>query len=129
MLKSYICFHFGVCSPSVKEERGIHITTLLPSKRLVVQSLSHIQLFRTPWNTACQASLSFTIPQNLLKLISIELVMPSRHLILCHPLLLLPSIFPSIKVFTNELSLHIRQPKDGASASVLPMNIQGNIQG
>ena len=123
MLKSYICFHFGVCSPSVKEERGIHITTLLPSKRLVVQSLSHIQLFRTPWNTACQASLSFTIPQSSLRLMSIELMMPSNHLILCHPLLLLPSIFPSIRVFSNDLVLCIRWPKYCSfSFSINPSN-------
>ena len=65
----------------------------------------------TPWTAARQASLSFTISQSLLKLISIESVMPSNHLILCRPLLLLPSIFPSIRVFSNELALHIRRPK------------------
>ena len=65
----------------------------------------------TPWTAACQASLSITNSQNLLKLMSIELVMLSNHLILCHPLLLLPSIFPSIRVFSNELALHIRWPK------------------
>ena len=91
-----------------------------------VQSLSHVQLFATPWTAACQASLSFTISQSLLKLMSIELVIPSNHLILCHPLLLLPSIFPSIRVFSNESALHIWWPKYGvsASASVLPMNNQ-----
>ena len=65
----------------------------------------------TPWTAACQASTSFTISQSLLKLMSIESVMPSNHLILCHPLLLLPSIFPSIRVFSNELALCIRWPK------------------
>ena len=78
---------------------------------IVAQSLSHIQLFETLWTAARQASLSFTISQSLLKFISIELVMPSNHLILCQPLLLLPSIFPSIRVFSNESALHIRWPK------------------
>ena len=77
-----------------------------------VQSLSHIQLFATAWTTACQASLSITSSQSLLKLMSIESVMPSNHLILCHPLLLLPSNFPNIRVFSNESVLHIRWPKD-----------------
>ena len=71
---------------------------------VVVQSLSNVRLFATPWTVAHQASLSFTISQNLLKLTSIELVMPSNQLILCHPLLLLPSILPSIRVFSNEYS-------------------------
>ena len=74
----------------------------------VVQSLSHIQLFATPWTAAHQAFLSITIFQSLLKLISTELVMPSNHLILCCPLLLLLSIFPRIRVFSNESTLHIR---------------------
>ena len=73
-----------------------------------VQSLSHIQLFATPWTAACQASLSITNSQSLLKLISIEQVMPSNHLILCHPLLFPPSIFPSIRIFSNESVRHIR---------------------
>ena len=64
-----------------------------------------------PWTTACQASLSFTISWSLFKLMSVELVMPSNHLVLCRPLFLLPSIFPSIKVFSNELALGIRLPK------------------
>ena len=67
--------------------------------------------FVTPWTAAHQSSLSFTISRSLLKLMSIELVMSSNHLILCHPLLLLPSIFPSIRVFSNELALRIRWPK------------------
>ena len=78
---------------------------------VVIQLLSHVQLFATPWTIACQASLSFTISQSLLKPMSIELVMPSNHLVLCRPLLLLPSIFLSIKVFPNELALCIRWPK------------------
>ena len=76
-----------------------------------VQSLSCVQLFVTPWTAACQASLSITNSRSLLKLMSIESVMPSNHLILCHPLFLLPSIFPSIRVSSNELALHIRWPK------------------
>ena len=91
-----------------------------------VQSLSRVRLFVNPW-TEGQASLSSTISWSLLKLMSIESVMPSGHLILCHPLLLPPSIFPSIRVFSSELALCIRWPGIRASAStpVLPMNIQG----
>ena len=76
-----------------------------------VQSLSHVQLFETPWIAACQASLSFTISWSLLKLMSIESVMPSSHLILSHPLLLLPPTPPSIRVFSNEPTLCLRWPK------------------
>ena len=75
-----------------------------------VQLLSCVWLFETPWITACQASLSITNPRSLLKLMSIESVMPSSHLILCCPHLLLPSIFPSIRVFSSESVLHIRWP-------------------
>ena len=78
---------------------------------VVVQLLSRVWLFSTPWTAACQASLSFTISQSLLKLMSIESMTSSNHLILCHLLLLLLSIFPSIRVFSNELALHIRCPK------------------
>ena len=88
---------------------------------VAVQSLIRVQLFVTPWTAACQASLSFTISRSLLKLMSIESVMPSNHLILCHPLLLLPSIFPSIRVFSNESALHIRWPKYW-SFSISPSN-------
>ena len=93
---------------------------------VVVQSLSHLLLFATPWTATCQASLSFTISWSLLKSLSTELVMPSNHLILCCPLILLSSIFLSIRVFSNESALRIRWPSIGASvsASVLPMNIQ-----
>ena len=94
---------------------------------VIVQLVSHVLLFVTPWTVAHQASLSFNTSQNLLKLMSTELVMPSNHLILCHFLLLLPSIFPCLRVFSNELSLHIRWPKywTSTSASVLSVNIQG----
>ena len=77
----------------------------------VVQSLSHVRLFATPWTAAGQTSLSFTISWSLLKLMSIQSMMPSNHLILCHPLLLLPSIFPSIRVFSSESVLPITWPK------------------
>ena len=87
-----------------------------------VQSLSHVWLFATAWTAACQASLSITNSWSLLKLMSIELVIPSNHLILCHPLLL-PSIFPSIRVFSNESVLHIRWPKYWSfSFSISPSN-------
>ena len=76
-----------------------------------VQLLSHVRLFATPWTTARQASLSITNSRSPPKPMSTELVMPSKHLILCRPLLLLPSIFPSIRVFSNESALHIRWPK------------------
>ena len=88
-----------------------------------VQSLSHVQLFVIPWTAACQASLSITNFWSLLKLMSIKLVMPPSHLILCHPLLLPPSIFPSIKVFYNESLLIIRWPKYWSfSFSISPSN-------
>ena len=122
---------------------------------VVILLLSHVRLSVTPWTEAHKASLSFTIYRSLLKLMSIKSVMPSNHLILCHPFLLLPSIFPSIGVFSNESILCIRWPKFwsitfiinpsrhqrlpmsqffvsggqsigvSTSASVLPMNIQG----
>ena len=76
-----------------------------------LQSLRHVWLFATPWTAARQASLSITNSRSLPKLMSIESVMPSNHLILCHPLLLLPSIFPNIRVFSNESALRIRWPK------------------
>ena len=88
-----------------------------------LQSLSCVQFFVTPWATAYQASLSVTNSQSLLKLMSIESVMPSNHLILCHTPLLLPSMFPSIRIFSNESVLYIRWPKY-CPASVLPMTIQ-----
>ena len=89
-----------------------------------VQSLSHVWFFVTPWTAALQASLSITNSCSLLKLMSIESVMPSNHLILCHSLLLPPSIFPNIRVFSNESVLRIRWPKYWSFTSVFPMNIQ-----
>ena len=78
---------------------------------IVVQLLSHVQMFVTQWTAACQVSPSFTVSQSFLKLVSVESVMPFSHPILCHPLLFLPSIFPSIKIFSNELTLCVRWPK------------------
>ena len=94
-----------------------------PSLISSFQSLSHVWLFATPWTAAHQASLSITNSWSLLKLMSIKLVMPSKHLILCRPLLLLPSIFPSIRVFSNELVLRIRWPNYWSfSFSISPSN-------
>ena len=91
-------------------------------QRVIVQSLNRVQLFTTPWTAACQAFLSFTISWSLLKLMSIESVMPSNHLILCHPLIL-SSIFPSIRVFSSESALCIRWPKSWSfSFSISPSN-------
>ena len=88
-----------------------------------VQSLSNVWPFATPWNVACQASLSIANSRSLLKLMSVESVMPSNHPILCHPLLLLPSIFPSNRVFSNESALRIRWPKYWSfSFSISPSN-------
>ena len=88
-----------------------------------VQLLSQVQLFAIPWTAVWQASLSITSSWSLLKLMSIELVIQSNHLILCHPLLLLPSIFPSIRVFSNESVVHIRWPKYWSfSFSISPSN-------
>ena len=88
-----------------------------------VQLLSRVRLYATPWAAVCQASLSITNSWSLLKLMSIGLVMPSNHLIFCRPLLLLPSIFPSIRVFSNESVLHIRWPKYWSfSFSISPFN-------
>ena len=90
---------------------------------VAVHLISCVRLFVTPWTTACQASLSFTISWTFLKLMSTELVMRSNHLLLCYPLLLLPSIFPSIRVFSNESALCIRWPKYWSlSFSVSPSN-------
>ena len=94
---------------------------------VVVQLLSHVHLFATPWTAARQAPLSFTISWSLLKFIFIELVMPFNHLILCH-LLLLPSIFLSIRIFSNDLALHIRWPKYwNFSFSISPSNEQAGL--
>jgi len=105
--------------PEYQGVSGVHNASL-------VQLLSHVQLFATPRPAAHRASLSITNSRSLFKLMSIKSVMPSNHLILCRPLLLLPSIFPSIRVFPNESVLRVRWPSIGvsASASVLPINIQ-----
>ena len=88
-----------------------------------VWTLSCVRLFATPWTAACQASLSITNSQSLLKLMSFKLMMPSNHLILCHPLLLLPSVFPSLRVFSSESVLRIRWPKYWSfSFSISPSN-------
>ena len=100
-----------------------YIYTMEYSDSVSVQSLSHVRLFATPWITARQASLSITNSWSLPKLMSIESVMPSSHLILCHPLLLLPPIPPSIRVFSNESTLRIRQSKYWSfSFSINPSN-------
>ena len=106
---------------------GGDVPSLMSSRThfVVVQSLSHVQLFAAPWTVAHQPSLSFNISQRVLKLMSIELVIPSNYFILCHPLFLLPSIFPSIRIISNESALCIRYKVLGASASVLLMNVQG----
>ena len=95
---------------------------------IVVKLLSHVWLFVTPWTAARQASLSITNSRSLLKLKSMDSVMPSSHLILCHPLLLLPSIFPSIRVFSNESALHIRWPEYWSfSFSIRPSNAYSGL--
>ena len=94
---------------------------------VIVQSPSHVQLFATPWTAACQVPLSFAISQSSLKLMSIESVMLSNHFLLCFPHLLFPSIFPSIRVFSNESALHIRWAKYWSFSFSIshPINIQG----
>ena len=109
-MQAFYCFSFI----SVRLRQGYGLFSS-------VQSLSCVRLFATPWITARQASLSITISQSSLKLTSIELVMPSSHLILCHPLFLLPPIPPSIRVFSNESTLHLRWPKYWSfSFSIIP---------
>ena len=103
------------------EENSVLYHFLSLCALVVVQSLSHVQLFATPWTVAHQASLSITNSWSLLKLMSIESLMPSNHLVLCHLLLLLPSIFPSIRVFSNESALFSRWPKNW-SFSISPSN-------
>ena len=106
----------------------IHLCPFVPpliimSSRSSVQLLSRVRLFVTSWTAACQASLSFSISQSLCKLMSIQSMMPSNHLILCHPLFLLPSIFPNIRVFSSKLVLCIRWPKYWSfSFSISPSN-------
>ena len=114
--------NLGIWDPLQKEERKfekgkiffpvhmMHIKMPFGSSFVVIQLLSHVRLFVTPWTAAHQAPLTFTISRSLLKFMSTESVMLSNHPILCHPLLFLPSIFPSIKVFSNDSALHIRWP-------------------
>ena len=99
------------CVGSLTERVSCGLKSLGSHQFSSVQSLRRVRLFVTPWTTARQACLSITNSRSLLKLMSIESVMPSNHLIPCCPLLLLPSIFPSIRVFSNESALHIRWPK------------------
>ena len=113
----------SLCTKGTIGRKKIIKAHSVQSQVVVVQLLSHVWLFATPWPAACQASLSFTISRSLLRLMSSESVMPSNHLILCHPLLHLPSIFPRIKDFSNELVLHIRWPKYWSfSFSISPLN-------
>ena len=111
----------------LNETENLVLVTHQALVALVLQSLSRVRLFATPWTPVHQASLSFTISWSLLRVV--QSVMLSNRLVLCHPLLLLPSIFPSIRVFSIELILHIRHQSIGASASasVLPVNIQDCI--
>ena len=94
----FICFPCSIGTQVLSERQGIHLWWTFSSVSSV-QSLSRVWLFATPWTAACQASVSITNSRSLLKLVSIESVMPSNHLILCHPLFLPPSIFPSIRIF------------------------------
>ena len=136
-MKEEICTHF-LFSPSVlydckpvtiHHNQLVHVHISIFSQS--VQSLSHVRLFVTPWTAAHQAFLSITNSWSFLKLMVLKLVMPSNPLILCRPILLLLSIFPSIRIFSSESALCIRADYCsmlqyfGASASVLPMNIQG----
>ena len=118
-----MCITTGVCN--IKEQNLKHTGR----KRFIlfssVQLLSHVWLFATPWTSACQGSLYVTNSQSLLKLLFIELMMPSNHLTLCCPLLLLPSIFPSIRVFSDESALHIMRPKYWSfTFNISPKNTQ-----
>ena len=117
---------FHVTHTVITEEHLNHVNVCIRNTLILLQliqfsSVSHVWFFATPWTAARQASLSITNSQSLVKLISIDLVMPSSHLILCHPLLRLPSIFPSIRVFSYESVLHIRWPKYW-SFSISPSN-------
>ena len=107
-----------LCSEGLLDCRGHNLISSYESSRPTVSVqfssvhlLSHVQLFATPWTAACQAFLFITNSQSLSKFMSIESVMPSNYLILCHPLLLPPSIFPSIRLISNESAVHIRWPK------------------
>ena len=123
-------FFFNILLISLYELTSSFLLVVAPSLAITgsvqfssVQLLSHVQSFVTPWTVAHQASLSITISWSSLKLMSIELVMSSNHLVLCHPLLLLPSVFPSFRVFSNESVLRIRWPKYwNFSFSISPSN-------
>ena len=111
--------HHCFCSANKVVNTIVHIHANI----FAVQSPSRVLLSATPWTAACQTYLSFTLSQSLLKLVSIESMMPSNHLVLCRPLLLLPSIFPSIRVSSNELAYRIRWPQyRNFSFSVSPSN-------
>ena len=119
--KVSIYIGMGMARISVETTVIIYFTPIVCF--VVVKSLSRIWFFAIPWTAACQDSLSFTISQSLLKLMFIESVMPSNHLFLCCPLLFLTSIFPSIRVFSDELVLHIRWPQYWSfSFSISPSN-------
>ena len=141
MLSFFACFHSYFFPPSLSvlflhcflknclkmAYKEVQRKCEIYKKNVVVQSLSRVWLFVTPWTIACQSSLSFTISWSLLKLTSIESVMPPNHLILCRPLLLLPSIFPSLRIFSNESALRIRWPKCWSfSFSIGPSNERAN---
>ena len=106
----YIFFHYF--------QKG---NSAFPFMTVVIQWLSHVRLLVTPWSAACQDILSFTISWSLLKLMSVEPMMPSKHLTLCCPPLLLPSIFPSIRVFFHVLTLLIRWPKYWSFSFIIPL--------
>ena len=109
----------GLCCLFLFSLHHVYVYMLL----LMVHLLSRVRIFATPWTAAPRASLSFTVSWSLPKLMSIESVMPSNHLILCHPFIFLPSIFPSIRVFSNESARHIRWPKYWSfSFSISPSN-------
>ena len=111
-LVSYLWGRCGCLGLGMGRFKSYYSMSLMSFQVFVaVQSLSHARFFVNPWTTAHQASLSFAISHSLLKLMSIQLVMHSNHLILCHSLLLLPSIFPSIRTFSNESALSIKWPK------------------
>ena len=118
----HACFHMSIYSLHFYgSKKDLQLIVVV-----VVQSLSRVQLFVTLWTAAHQACLSFTISLSLLKLMSIQSVIPPNHLVLCHPLLLLPSIFPSIRIFSNESALLIRWPKYW-SFSISPSNVYSGL--
>ena len=120
MLEPLLEGHHPKPHPDFCIQRRDGFSYLEPCPRGVVQLLSHVRVYATPWTAACQASPSFTISLSLLRLVSIESLMPSNHLALCCPFLLLPSIFPSIRVFSNELALRIRWPESQGRAGDRP---------